>query len=253
MTTPKRSNIKNVLKDHPRNTVITARELLKLGISRDLQRYYVKSGWLERLGRGAYTVLGENVSLEGAVYTLQTALTLSLHQGGYSALSEKYGKTHNISYARKIQLFARRGEKLPSWLAAKYGTEYDLFYTSFLPGDIGLVEYDTGNFLIRISCAERAMMEMLYLTPKVHTIQETYQVMELLATARPTTIQTLLEHCRSIKVKRLFLYMAELAAHPWLKRINISRIDMGSGDREIEKGGRLNSKYGIVVSDPRAI
>lgn len=253
MATQTRTNIKNVLKDWPRNTVITARGMLKLGISRDLQRYYVKSGWLESIGRGAYTMLGENVSLDGALYTLQTDLGLSVHQGGYSALSEKYGKTHNVPYARKTQLFAQRGKKLPPWLVAKYGTEFDLYYTSFLPGNIGLIEYDVGNFLVRIPCIERAMMEMLYLTPKVHTVQETYQMMELLTTARPVTIQSLLEHCTSIKVKRLFLYMAELADHPWLKRINVSRIDLGSGNREIEKGGRLNSKYGIVVSDPRAI
>jgi len=131
MATQTRTNIKNVLKDWPRNTVITARGMLKLGISRDLQRYYVKSGWLESIGRGAYTMLGENVSLDGALYTLQTDLGLSVHQGGYSALSEKYGKTHNVPYARKTQLFAQRGKKLPPWLMAKYGTEFDLYYTSF--------------------------------------------------------------------------------------------------------------------------
>jgi hypothetical protein len=50
-------------------------------------------------------------------------------------------------------------------------------------------------------------------------------------------------------VKRLFLYMSERADHAWLERIDRSRIDLGSGIREIEKGGKLDKKYGIVVGD----
>lgn len=253
MATRKDANIKNLLRDHPQNTLITTRKMSKLGISRDLQRYYVKSGWLEPVGRGAYTVLGTNVGLEGALYTLQTELGLGVHQGGYSVLNEKYGKTHNVPYDTKAQLFARRGDHPPAWFTAKYGAEYDLFFTSFLSDDIGLVDYDTGLFMLHIPCPERAMMEMLYLTPKVHTVQESYQVMELLTTLKPVIVQALLEQCTSVKVKRLFLYMAELADHSWLKRIDVSRINLGSGDREIEKGGRLNKKYRIVVSNPRAI
>lgn len=253
MATKKRKNIKDILKDYPRNTVITAQMMLKQGLSRDLQRYYVTSGWLEPFGRGAYAMLGDTVSLEGALYTLQTELELSVHQGGYSVLNEKYGKTQNIPYGQKTQLFIQGGEKIPSWFATKYGAIYVLVRTSFLPNDIGFVDYDAGNFRVRISCAERAMMEMLYLTPKVHTVRETYQVMELLTTVKPAIIQSLLEHCASIKVKRLFLYMAELSGHPWQKRIDVSRVDFGSGAREIEKGGKLDRKYGIVVRDPRTI
>ena len=56
-----------------------------------------------------------------------------------------------------------------------------------------------------------------------------------------------LESCTSIKVKRLFLFLAEKANHSWVKHINLEKIDLGSGKRSIVKNGAYNSKYKITV------
>jgi hypothetical protein len=45
---------------------------------------------------------------------------------------------------------------------------------------------------------------------------ECYQILEGLANLRPKILQELLESCNSIKVKRLFLFMASKAKHQWL-------------------------------------
>jgi hypothetical protein len=47
--------------------------------------------------------------------------------------------------------------------------------------------------------------------------------------------------------------MAELAGHPWLKRLDLSRIDLGRGIREVTKGGRLDKKYQLVIGEVRLI
>lgn len=247
------TNIKQILKIHPHDTVLTAEKLLKQGLSRDLQWSAVRSGWLTPIGTGAFTILQKQVSLEGALYTLQKELGMSIHQGGHTALSEKYGKTHNLAVARNPQLFCYRGEKVPAWFQSNYGSVFDLFTTTFLPSDIGLTEHDTGNFTLYIPVQERAILEMLYLTPSVHTLQETYQILELLTTLRPVVLQSLLEACTSVKVKRLFLYMAELAGLAWVKRIDLTKIDLGHGDREITKGGQYNKKYRIVIGNVEEI
>ena len=44
-----------------------------------------------------------------------------------------------------------------------------------------------------------------------------------------------LEECRSVKVKRLFLFMAEKARHAWFEALDLDRIDLGSGKRVIPK------------------
>ena len=71
--------------------------------------------------------------------------------------------------------------------------------------------------------------------------------MEGLTTLKPSTVQQLLEHCKSVKVKRLFLYLAEKADHAWVKYINPEEIELGSGKRSIIKGGVYNVKYQMTV------
>lgn len=249
MNTLDGTNIKQLLKKHPRNTVLTARQLIAYGVSWDLQRVYVRSGWLKRIGPGAYILLEDKVSLDGAVYALQTGLALSVHLGGYSALGERYGKTHNLPVERASELFAFRGEKLPAWFRSNYASNCVVSASSFLPARAGLVDVDSGGFTVKISSLERAMLEMLYLSPERHTLRETYQIMELLTSVKPALIQALLEQCSSVKVKRLFLYMSDRAGHAWRNRLDLSRIALGSGVREIEKGGKVDKNYNIVVGD----
>jgi N-acetylglutamate synthase-like GNAT family acetyltransferase len=71
--------------------------------------------------------------------------------------------------------------------------------------------------------------------------------MEMLNGLRPTLLQQLLEDCKSIKVKRLFLFMAEKAGHSWLEDLDLSKIDLGKGKRSIVKNGIFNSKYQITI------
>ena len=76
---------------------------------------------------------------------------------------------------------------------------------------------------------------------------DTYYVMEMLTTLRPKLLQQLLESCTSIKVKRLFLYMAEKAGHSWFKVVDVSTISLGSGQRVLANGGKYISKYNITI------
>ena len=93
---------------------------------------------------------------------------------------------------------------------------------------------------------------MLYCVPNKATVNEAYQIMELLVSLKPTLMQELLENCTSIKVKRLFLYMAERAGHACLNRLDLSKIDLGNGVREIVKGGTLDRKYNIIIGNIEA-
>jgi len=78
---------------------------------------------------------------------------------------------------------------------------------------------------------------------------EVYQIIEGLQTLRPSLVQELLENCKSIKVKRLFLYMAEKANLPVLKHLKMVKINVGSGDRTIVAEGEYVSKYGLTLPE----
>ena len=147
-----------------------------------------------------------------------------------------------------VFLFAPPKTTLPAWFK-NYDWSVDLRYisTSILPEGIGLIEHEEKTFSIRISAPERATLECLHLVPDTVDLMECYQVMEGLTTLRPKLLQSLLERCSSIKIKRLFLYMANKAGHDWVKRLNTSKLDLGNGDRTITKGGVYVSQFGITV------
>ena len=154
MDTNNGTKIKDILGRYPKGTVITAREMLSLGISRDLQRSFERSGWLTRIGVGAYLVLGGEINLDKALRAMQAGLGLSIHVGGYTALHEKHGKTHNMPVFRKAELFAFRGEKIPSWFVSTFKNDCRIVHTSYLPRGLGLVDEYVDGFAVKISSAE---------------------------------------------------------------------------------------------------
>jgi hypothetical protein len=45
----------------------------------------------------------------------------------------------------------------------------------------------------------------------------TYQMLEMMVGLRLDVVHTLLEHCSSVKVKRLFLHMVEKLGYSWFE------------------------------------
>jgi len=113
---------------------------------------------------------------------------------------------------------------------------------------LGLTAYRDGDIEMNISNPTRAMLECLALAPKEFSLNEAFELMEGLTTLRPKQVQELLENCKSIKVKRLFLYFAERAGHSWFKYIDQTKIDLGSGNRTITPNGVLVPKYSLVLA-----
>lgn len=223
--------------------------LTEQGYNSDLQKRYRKSGWLESIGTGAMIRMGDNVGYEGAVYALQKQLGSTIHIGGKTALS-LLGKAHYLELATtKATLFGGAEEKLPSWFKQyDWNIKVDYYGSSFLPSDIGMTELEFKSFAVKISGAARAMMECLYLVPEKQQLLECYEMMEGLNNLRPNLVQQLLEACQSVKVKRLFLYMAEKSGHDWVKYLDLEKINMGAGKRSIVKNGVYVSKYQIIIS-----
>ena len=91
-------------------------------------------------------------------------------------------------------------------------------------------------------------MEVLYdVQDDEHSFTHALELFEGLTSLRPKLVNTLLQHCRSIKVKRLFLFMANKFSYPWIARIEKNSLQLGSGKRVIVKGGKLDKHYLITV------
>ena len=139
---------------------------------------------------------------------------------------------------------------MPSWFREdRFGVKFVVTRTNLFPADSreGFTDFKDRDFSVRIAAPERAAMEMLHLTPKEVGFEEAQLIMENLVTLRPDVVQGLLAACRSVKVKRLFLYMAERQEHPWLSKLDLSKINLGKGKRMIIPNGRFDTKYQITV------
>jgi hypothetical protein len=244
-----KSKINILVQKLPKGLVLLSPWLVAEGYPYELQQRYRKSGWLKSIGKGAMIRTGDELSLAGAITALQTQANASVHVGGRSAL-EQLGVAHYLQVnSSELTLFAEGRFFWPLWFKNnKWDLEAKLYCTSlFNKNEIGLVDYKDGELKMKVSGAARAIMECLSLTPNQFSLNEAYEIMDGLTSLRPVQVQELLESCKSIKVKRLFLFFAEKAGHSWFKYIDIKKIDLGSGNRSLAKDGVLISKYQLVI------
>jgi len=88
---------------------------------------------------------------------------------------------------------------------------------------------------------------MLYHVPTAISFNEASLIINNLTTLRVDILQKLLEECNSVKVKRLFLYLADMHELPVFKKLKVENVNLGSGKRVISENGRLDNKYLITV------
>jgi len=245
------SKINQLLRRWPNGTVAVSSWLEKQGAYQQLVQKYEATAWLRRVGQGAYAKAGDTFEWTGGLYALQDQLQLPIHAGGKTAL-QMQGYAHFLPMGKgtTVSLFGPPDVKLPTWFKQyRWGIKVRYTATNLFAdqADQGLTKKDIGPYSIKVSTPERAMMEVLYGVPLVDSYEEARLLMEGLTTLRPRVVQRLLENCVSVKVKRLFMLLAENCKHPWIGKVDLSKVDFGKGKRQLVKGGRFDSKYNITV------
>jgi hypothetical protein len=245
------------------------------GYSKQLRAKYVANGWLEAPARGVYR--RPNALLNGvrpnaawewevAVCSLQFLLHHPVHVGGRSAL-ELQGFGHYVpSRTSEVQLYT--SEPLPRWFSQlKLDARVSVHRRALFADDLNAQEHERkpagtetspsfalhrwkeARWPLRLATAERAILELVDRLPAHESFEQVDALMNGMATLSPKRLQLLLEGCLSVKAKRLFLFLAERHNHAWLKRLDLKRIDLGSGKRALVEHGRYDPKYRITVPD----
>lgn len=229
----------------PEGCPVTRGYLLENGFSVHALDNLVKSGQLEVLAHGVYARPKTNITWQGVVRGLQNFPKTEFTVGGLTAL-EMRGLAHYLPMGKRKTVHLYGGERLPSWA------------NKILP-DVTFVHHKTtlasafensgGAQPLVISFPALAMLEVLLDVPKRISFEHADQLMQGLNTLSPGRVQKLLESCRNVQVKRLFLWLAERNRHPWLKKLDLSKISLGSGKRSLAKGGKFDAKYQITVPE----
>ena len=116
---------------------------------------------------------------------------------------------------------------------------------TFLIPQVTIIQKDELSLLI--STPEQAFMECLLLAPQQYSYIDLYYMMEQLTTLRSEVVQKLLETTKSLRVKRLFLYMAEKTGHYWFDMLDTSKVALGTSKLQLVEGGIYVPKYKITI------
>lgn len=261
----------------PEGLVVEANWLERQGYSSALRNRYLANGWLERPARGVYRRPGGKLLWQHVVISLQTLLEVPVIVGGRTAL-ELHGFSHYVSGANEREIHLYGDNPLPGWvgkldlkvefvfhnakrlflereIASGLGNvNWNLKDQSFpstdpIHKDLRRISWGQWDWPLTLSTPERATLELLDEIPARETFHQADKLIEGLRTLSPRRMQELLEECRSIKVKRLFLWFAERHEFRWLLHIKQGRINLGEGKRMLVRGGILDSKYLITVPE----
>lgn len=245
-----RHKLKELISTWPANGVFCSNWLKQHGYSYALLHEYVKAKWLKQITRGVYARYQDSPVWEGIINGLQEQTPSLIHVGGKSAL-ELNGFIQYVPLNFKtIHLYTPINASFPKWLLSqKIKDVRFVHYSSDLFSKnqkLGITEIEVSGFKLKISTPERAILEMIHNVSKNQSFIEVAEVFEFLNSLRAELLNQLLENCKSIKVKRIFLFLSEFNKHPWWDKIN-KNINIGHGKRLVEKNGALNKKYLITV------
>lgn len=219
----------------------------------------VKSNQLESISKGIYVRNKAKMTWQSVVFSLQSMLETDVVVGGMSAL-EMQGLSHYLSFSENKTVHLYGNEALPKWVMElevnakfiKYSTkgffennEYEKQNSQFTIER----EWDNEGRKLTIATSERAYLEVLLDVPSKVTFEHADQLMQGLTTLSPRSLQKLLEQCQNIKAKRLFLWFADRQNYAWVSKLDRDKITLGSGNRMIAKGGKLDKKYKITVPE----
>lgn len=230
----------------------------------------VKGKQLTPLAPGVYIRPGTHLTWQGVVASLQTIFRTDLSVGGLTAL-ELQGFAHYLPLSRQRAVHLYGKDVLPAWLESALPSVQFVRHNRLSSlGGSGLVnrEYDTnertlvdssipgqraGAWPFTMSSPERAYLEVLMDVPSAISFEHADQLLQGMTTLSPRRMEQLLRKCTSVKLRRLFYWMAERHSYAWLKKLPkpeaLDELGLGSGNRVLARGGRLDPRYRITVPE----
>ena len=154
---------------------------------------------------------------------------------------------HYVPMGKPLLMVAHGKQRIPEWIRTDvFDRVIKTFSTDTFPEPQVTTIVKDGVDL-PVSTPEQAFLECLLLAPQQYSYMDLYYIMEQLTTLRPDMVQRLLETTKSLKVKRMFLYMAEKAGHYWYDTLDTSKMELGTSKLQLATTGAYISKYKITV------
>lgn len=271
----------------PEHVVVTREWLVSQGFEDDRLSRFVSSGYLVRVGRGLYAkplgavswdardgLLSSAPSWRVALNSVLLTSTTPIAVAGYSALWLQ-NLAHYVSDFQDSSITVTTPVDIPKWMNSMSSVTWrqlgakKLFSGKAGDLDTGDIFYLGKNELERalvgtgleafglgqtqswclVSSPERALVEWASLLKTQDDWDHLIEVVKGMGTLRPRLLFSMLIACRSIKAKRAMLWTAREYGGSWYRHVvdKIDQIDLGSGARQLIKGGVFDQEYKITV------
>lgn len=243
------SKINQILTKWLPGDVHTLRWFEENGVSQRVAYGYSESHAIQKIGAGAFSLPDDELSWLGAVRAMQQELHLPVHVGARTAL-ELHGAAHNVAKIAypTITVIASKKVNAPQWVCSNdWHAELSFKRSSLIEGEQSLTDFSSNKLKIKISTREQAILELIDSLDLSQSFETAENYLSALMTLRPPLVQELLARCTSIKVKRVFLYLADKMEMQFYPKLALDEIDLGSGKRVVVKGGKFDTKYKITV------
>lgn len=222
--------IKKLLTTLPRGAPFDTAKLAALGISPDLAHHYVKSGWLEKLGRGVFMFAGDTLDQDATLRFLRRSIP-GLHLAAKAALA-RHGFRHNVAQDEVMILWGDRPNALPEWFQDRFPARYSTprLFDDALPNGFAISPPPGAPHGPDVSEPERALLEMLSEVGVHQEVAEARLIMEGVRQLRTARLAKLLSACRMVKAVRLCVGWSEELDLPWAaKAREAAKGKMGTG------------------------
>ena len=231
-----RFSFKEPLAQLPRGAPLGMEVLAAHGITSKRASALVRSGWLLRLGRGAYGLPGDTLQRDACLAFLAQQVP-GLHVAGKTALAWR-GVRHNLAFRETVVLWGDQPARLPRWLDGVVQVRYRVahIFDTELPAGLGLAPLAGGHPLLPVSAPERALLELLSETGSFEGLEEVRQLVESTRNLRPPLLDELLGHLTRIKVARLAARLASELELPWAELAQQHSRRLGGGRRWVAVG-----------------
>ena len=227
----------------PRGAPVESAQLAALGVSSALAHYYLKSGWLSRLGRGVFRFPNDELREADCLRFLARQVD-GFHVGGKTALAWR-GFGHNVPAREPLWLWGNRNLRLPDWFTERFPSRYTTRspFAANLPVEMGLEPLPEQPNGVPVSVPERALLEMLSEVGIHQGVEEAKNILEGVRSLRPEVLALLLQHCQSVKAARLCVHWAEELQLPWAEAARRAAAQHMTGRRwsaRLKSGTRLS-------------
>ncbi|MDR1221666.1 MAG: type IV toxin-antitoxin system AbiEi family antitoxin [Tannerella sp.] len=241
------NKINRLLQDYYPGKLYFSGSLKQYGYSDQLLKQYRNSGWLSALSKGVMYRAGDKLLSFPALACYNRQMGKSFHVAAHSAL-ELNGFNHYVPMGKPVLIVGHlKQQTVPDWMKKNDFDRVMKFFSTETFIKPQMSTFDAGGVELPVSSPEQAFLECLLLSPKQYAFMDLFYIMEQLTTLRPEILQDLLENTDNLKVKRLFLYMAEKAGHYWFNLLDTGKVDTGAAKHQLAKNGVYVPKYKITV------